>query len=307
MNTSPKAHVFNIQPFSIHDGPGIRTTLFLKGCPLRCVWCQNSESQLERPELFFDVDKCAGCGKCVEVCPNNAISLKDGHSSTERAVCDASGECVAVCPNGAREIMGRIEDMDTIFDRVMADEIFYRQSGGGITVSGGEPLSQPEFVTAFLRRCKEAGMHTTLDTSGHARWKHVQQVLEYVDLVLYDFKHMDPVQHEKLTSVSNKLILKNARRIYHELGVSIQARTPVVSGFNDSVENIGATASYIAEELSPAVEYHLLPYHKFGEKKQEQLEWGSDRAFTSQAPSDQHMAELKRTAESFGLKVLIGG
>ena len=259
------------------------------------------------PELFFDADKCAGCGKCVEVCPNNAITLRDGRSWTDRAICDGSGKCVTVCPTGAREIMGRMEEMDTVFDKVMADEIFYRQSEGGVTVSGGEPLSQPDFVSAFLKRCKGAGLHTTIDTSGYAEWKSIAQVMEFVDLVLYDLKHMDPVEHLKLTSVPNDLILENARRIYHDLGISMQVRTSIVPGYNDTIENISATAAFIVKQLSPSIEYHLLPYHKLGETKQERLEWGQDRLFTGEIPKDEHLAELKKTAESFGLNVYIGG
>jgi pyruvate formate lyase activating enzyme len=307
MDSSPRASVFNIQPFSIHDGPGIRTTVFLKGCPLQCLWCQNPESQLKRPELFFDADKCAGCGKCADVCPNHAIRMQGDRSWTDRTACNGSGQCATVCPSGAREIMGRIAEPESVFDTVMEDEIFYKQSGGGVTVSGGEPLFQPDFLTAFLKRCKAAGLHTTVDTSGYADWQTIQGVMDYVDLLLYDFKHMDPVEHKRLTGVSNKTILRNARRIYHELGVTIEARTSVVPGYNDSIENIGATASFIAEKLSPAVEYRLLPYHKFGEAKQERLGWGQHRLFTGQVPTDEHMLELKRVAEDTGLKVQIGG
>jgi pyruvate formate lyase activating enzyme len=262
---------------------------------------------LKRPELFFDIEKCAGCGKCIDVCPNNAILIKEGRSWTDRSLCHGSGECATVCPNDAREIIGQPDDPEAVFNKVMADEIFYQHSGGGVTVSGGEPLFQPEFLIAFLKRCKAAGLHTTVDTSGYAEWQTIRQVLKYVDLLLYDLKHMDPAEHLRLTSVSNQPILENARRIYHELDINIEARTSVVPGFNDTVENIAATARFIAEELSPSVEYRLLPYHKFGEAKQERLEWGEDRLFTAEVPDDDHMAELKCAAESFGLTVHIGG
>lgn len=203
--------------------------------------------------------------------------------------------------------MGSKEDPDRIFDKVMLDEIFYRQSQGGVTVSGGEPLSQPDFVRDFLRRCKAAGLHTAIDTSGYADWNSVKQVLEYTDLVLYDLKHMDNAIHKKLTNVPNDIILENARRIHHELGVPMQVRTSIVPGYNDSVDNISATARFIAEELSPSVEYHLLPYHKLGEIKQERLEWPSERLFTSGVPGNEHIDVLKNAAESFGLNVFIGG
>jgi len=203
--------------------------------------------------------------------------------------------------------MGRTDELDAVFDKVMADKIFYEQSDGGVTVSGGEPLFQSEYLTAFLKRCKAEGLHTTVDTSGYADWETVKQVLEYVDLLLYDIKHMDPVEHVRLTGVSNRQILENARRIHHELGVAMQVRTSVVPGYNDTSDNIGATARFIAEELSPSVEYRLLPYHRYGEAKQERLEWQPERLFTGQVPTTELMLELQQVAEAYGLQVGIGG
>ncbi len=301
-----EGRIFNIQPFSIHDGPGIRTTVFVKGCPLRCRWCQNPESQQGQPELFFHADRCVGCGKCAAACDQGAIEIRDGRSWTDRDLCDGAGACVEACPNDARELVGREAAVAEIFDQVMADEIFYQQSGGGVTLSGGEPLAQPEFVIDLLKRCKEAGLNTVLDTCGHAGWKTVKRVMEYVDLVLYDFKHMDPAAHERLTGVTNFLILSNAKRIHHQLGVPMRARISIVPGYNDGEENIAATAEFVATELDRSVEIHLLPYHRLGDAKREQLQW-SEQSLAIEQPSDGHMAKLKTIFESHGLTAHIGG
>lgn len=301
-----KGIIFNLQRYSIHDGPGIRTTVFLKGCPLRCLWCQNPESQSAQPEIFFDREKCKGCGTCVKACPKGAIEIKDGKSRTNRQLCKGIGKCAEVCPNGARNLIGRYATAGEVFKEVKEDEIFYWRSGGGVTLSGGEPLAQPEFVIALLKLCKDAGINTALDTSGYTKWGTFKRVLEYVDLVLYDFKHMDPVEHKKYTGVSNELILDNVRRIHHELSITILARVPIIPGYNDSVENIKATARFIAKELDKSVKVHLLPYHRLGEVKYERLE-RPGKPFSVKPPSEEHMAELKKIVESFGLTVFIGG
>ncbi|UCB42952.1 MAG: glycyl-radical enzyme activating protein, partial [Dehalococcoidales bacterium] len=298
--------IFNIQTYSIHDGPGIRTTVFLKGCPLRCLWCQNPESQLLQPEIFFDSEKCTGCGKCVQACPEGAIEIHEGRSRTDRGLCQGIGKCAEVCPNEARSLMGKHVTAGEVFKEVAADSIFYQRSGGGVTLGGGEPLAQPKFAISLLKLCKDAGIHTALDTCGYARWETVKQVLEFVDLVLYDFKHMDPVEHEKYTGVSNDLILENVKRIHHDLSVPSIARIPVIPGYNDSVENIEATAKFIITELGNETNVHLLPYHRLGESKYDSLEKSGDTVYITPS-SEEHMAELKQIVESFELAVYIGG
>lgn len=301
-----KGYIFNIQHYSIHDGPGIRTTVFMKGCPLSCLWCQNPESQALQPELFFNNDLCTGCGKCVKACPRDAIKIVKKHSKTKRELCDNCGECAEVCPNEARSMMGRYITAAEVYKDVAADSMFYRRSGGGITLSGGEPLMQPDFTTAILKMCRDDGIHTVLDTCGYAKWETVKKVLKYTDMVLFDFKHMDPKEHKKSTGVSNELILENAKRIYHELHVPMLARVPVIPGYNDSMTNLEATVKFITKELSSSVKIHLLPYHRLGETKYQRLERTS-RSNSIQPPDEEYMAKLQKTVERMGLQSYIGG
>ncbi len=302
--TVQRGVIFNVQHYAIHDGPGIRTTVFLKGCPLRCVWCQNPESQSARPELFFDADQCKGCGACAEACPEQAITIREGRSWTDRGRCRGAGACAEACPNEARNLMGRPATAEEVFQEVAADAIFYQRSGGGVTLSGGDPVAQPALAATLLRMCKAANLHTTLDTCGHARWETLRPMLEYVDLVLYDLKHMDPAEHARLTGVSNAWILENAKKI-HDMRIPLLARMPIVPGYNDSVENVKATAQFIATALG-ACNVHLLPYHRLGETKYERLE-RQDNRFSAEPPSEARMAELQQLFQSFGLTAVVGG
>jgi pyruvate formate lyase activating enzyme len=264
--------IFNIQHYSIHDGPGIRTTVFLKGCPLRCPWCQNPESWTFEPETFVDPE--------------------------EHPVLAGS--------DGEMHWIGRTITAAEVFREVEIDGMFYEESGGGVTLSGGEPLAQPQFAKSILKQCKDAGFHTTLDTTGYAEWAIVRDVLEWVDLVLYDFKHMDSDKHLRKTGVPNELILENARRIHKELSMPIKARVPVIPGWNDSVSNIEATARFIAGELDSSVPVHLLKFNRLGSGKFERL----GRKFTCQdmqTQSDDRMNALKQMIEAHGLTVVIGG
>jgi pyruvate formate lyase activating enzyme len=300
-----QGYVFNIQHYSIHDGPGIRTTVFTKGCPLSCVWCQNPESQLQAPELFFTSEKCTGCGACVAACTQQAIAISDGKSKTDRLLCQGLGKCAAVCPNEARNLMGREMSAAAVFKDVNADAVFYRRSGGGVTISGGEPMAQPEFTLAILKLCQEAGLSTALDTSGYARWDVFKEILACVDLVLYDFKHLDPVTHQKLTGVSNELILENAVKIVNGFPeIAFLARIPVVPGYNDDKDNIIRTAGFI-KGLGKSIKVHLLPYHRLGEAKYERLEKSGMPKIDT--PGDEYMAELCRIVESCGLTAATGG
>jgi pyruvate formate lyase activating enzyme len=297
--------IFNIQHYSIHDGPGIRSTVFVNGCPLQCAWCQNPESRLCRPQLFFNVELCAGCGKCVPVCPQDAIEIVESRSRTNRELCNASGRCVEVCPNEARTMMGRHVTAGEVFEEAASDRIFFESSGGGVTVSGGEPMVQHQFTSSLLRLCKGAGLHTAVDTCGYADWAIAREVLAHADLVLLDLKHMDSGEHKRLTGVPNELILENARRIAHELAIPMRVRVPIIPGSNDSVANLEATARFIATELNLSTAVDLIPYHRMGTAKLEQLEMKN--GFTGTPPSEAEMAELKRIVESAGLTVQVGG
>jgi pyruvate formate lyase activating enzyme len=306
MSHSDQGILFNIQGYCIHDGPGIRTTVFLKGCPLRCIWCQNPESHSFHSELLFAEEKCTGCGKCVQVCPEKAICLQGKVSQTDRRLCNNAGLCVDACPNGARASIGRRAMADEVLQEIAADSLFYQESGGGVTLSGGEPLAQPEFAASILKKCRESGFHTALDTCGHANWTTTKEVLRYVDLVLFDFKHMNPEMHKKYTGVSNDLILQNAERIHHEMSIPIRARVTIIPDFNDSRENIEATARFIANKLSNAIPVHLLPCHRLGEAKWERLDRKTETAVIN-IPDGQQLAECRRIFESFGLTAIIGG
>jgi pyruvate formate lyase activating enzyme len=264
--------VFDIQHYSIHDGPGIRTTVSLKGCPLRCPWCQNPESWAFEPERF-------------------ACSDEDSvHSNGEDTL----------------RWIGKSITAAEVFREVEEDEIFYAESGGGVTLGGGEPLAQPLFARSILRLCKSAGFHTALDTSGYAEWTVVRSILEFVDLLLLDFKHMDSVEHYRKTGVPNELILENARRIHTEGAIPVRARVPVIPGWNDSMSNIEATARFIAGDLDRSVPVHLLKFNRLGGGKFERL--GREYACNHLEPqSGDRMHELKRIFEAHGLKAVIGG
>ena len=306
MSNADHGIIFNIQGYCIHDGPGIRTSVFLKGCPLRCLWCQNPESHSRDPELLFAEEKCAGCGKCVQVCPEKAIRMHAKASQTDRRLCKSTGLCIDACPNEARAVIGRWATTDEVFKEIAADALFYQESGGGVTLSGGEPLAQPEFAAGILKKCRDAGFHTALDTCGYASWATAREVLRHVNLVLFDFKHMNPEMHKKYTGVSNELILQNAEKMHHEMSIPMWARITLVPGFNDSAENIEATAGFIANRLSTAIPVHLLPYHRFGEAKWERLDRKNETA-SIEIPDEQQLVEFRRIFESFGLTVVMGG
>ncbi len=308
---------YDIQGFSVHDGPGIRLTVFMKGCPLRCLWCHSPESQEFPTELNWMEIKCVGiekCGNCLTVCPHDAISpgkkkksLTDDEEITlvtvDRNKCDNCGKCAEVCTSKALYMCGTDYTVDEIMERVRRDVPFFKKSGGGVTVSGGECLSQGEFTLELLKRCKAEGVHTAVDTTGFADWKWIEKVLPYTDLFLYDLKHMDSEMHKRGTGVPNELILENARKIA-AAGGKFQLRIPVIPMYNDSVEDFDKYGKFI-KELGDAVEVvQLLPYHALGVTKWDRL--GRNKpVLEATPPSDELMQARKKQLEDMGLPVII--
>ena len=292
--------VFDIKRFAVHDGPGIRTTVFLKGCPLRCVWCHNPESMLRRPEIAFHPDKCIHCGRCLEVCP------LDEDKKLDREFCTGCGACAEVCPSGARVLCGRELSVDEVMAEVVRDKPFYDNSGGGVTVSGGEPLAQPAFACEILRSCRDESIHTTLDTTGYAEWSVLAEVASQADLVLYDLKHADPQQHSDLTGVSNEVILKNARRLA-ETGKPMIVRIPVIPACTDSAENIGNIGKFVSSLGDSVKSVELLPYNRLAEAKYHQYGYSDYKLEGLEPPGRGELLALTEILTSLGLRVCLGG
>ncbi len=262
---------FSIQRFSTDDGPGLRTTVFMKGCPLRCAWCHTPEGIAPHPELVWHDVRCIGARGCLSVCDESALELSSGGMRIDRGSCTVCARCAEACPSGALEIIGRAWSADDLMTELLKDRVFFETSGGGITFSGGEPIQQFEFLCQVLPRCKSAGLQVALDTCGLAAWERYERVLPYVDLVLFDLKLMDSDQHRSATGASNVLILDNARRMA-ERGTRLWVRTPVIPGYTDSEENITSIACFIREHL-PAVErWDLLAYTNLGQPKYHRLD-----------------------------------
>lgn len=262
----PSGVTFNVQRFSTEDGPGIRTTVFMKGCPLRCKWCHNPEGLSPQPELVWYDVRCVGARECLTVCPYDALELTPDGMRLDRERCTVCGLCEEACPAGALEVIGREWTVEALYAEVAKDRAFYETSGGGVTVSGGEPVMQAEFVEAFLRLCREGGIHTAVDTCGHADWGIYQRLLPFVDLVLYDLKIMDRERHREATGVYPDRILENAKRIAQK-GTPMWVRTPVVPGYTDDEDNIARLAVYIRDELSTVERWDLLAYTNLGQPK----------------------------------------
>lgn len=282
--------IFNIQKFSIHDGPGIRTTVFLKGCPLTCLWCHNPESQNPKREMLIETEKCAHCGACAAVCPSPDA-------------CSFCGKCVVACPNGAREIAGQIDTVDEVVRIVMQDEVFYRQSGGGATLSGGEPLIQIDFADELLKRLSAEKIHTAVDTCGAVPFSSLERAARHADLFLYDIKLMDDEKHRFYTGVSNRPILENLKRL-SEIHPNIHIRMPIIEGVNADMEHIGQTIDFLRPLHIARVS--LLPYHDFAAGKYAKLNRPYEGA-RMRVPTDERMEAFRAAFERAGFTVGIGG
>ncbi len=300
--------VFNIQKYSIHDGDGIRTTIFFKGCPLRCQWCHNPESQRFEKELILHRHKCTACGMCVKKCPNGANEIADGKLVFHRDRCTACGRCIDWCMTETREIAGKEYTVDELLKEAKKDLPFYEQSGGGVTLSGGEVMAvhDMDFVAELCRRLKREGISVFIDTSGFAPYEHFERVLPYVDAFLYDIKSIDPDEHRADVGVDNTLILANLIRLARD-GAKLYLRLPIVEGKNDETEHIVQLMDFLRENHIEPFRINLLPYHDIGKGKYA----GLDRPYDEESmrvPPKERMEELKTMFEAHGFhNIKIGG
>jgi len=257
--------IFDIKHYAVHDGPGIRATVFMKGCPLSCWWCHNPESQSPQPVLFYRREACVGCGSCVSVCPEDALRLVDGGVLRDDSRCTLCGACANACPAEALECIGRIVSADEVVREVERDRLFFDESGGGVTFSGGEPLAQPDFLLEMLRLCGRMELHRAVDTSGYASEDVLRRVAEHVDLFLYDLKVMDPEAHRGYTGVDNECVRDNLR-LLAELAVPTEVRVPIIPGITDAEDNLDAIGRFLAS-LPRVPDVTLLPHHRIAMDK----------------------------------------
>lgn len=294
--------VFLIQSYSIQDGPGMRTTVFMKGCPLRCVWCHNPESWNSAPELMTHNGNCIACGKCAEVCPESAIIFnQETGRRVKREACSLCFKCAAVCPAGALTKVGQYMSVEEVVKEIEKDELFFRRSDGGMTVSGGEPLLQGRYVKRLLKECRERGLHTALDTCGYSPWETFEEVLNFTDLVLFDIKHLEPEAHITATGVSNMLPLENLLKIPKDKRVWL--RIPLIPDFNDSPDHINKICK-LAQETG-VEKISILPFNRLGDGKYGSLDWEEPVPETV-PPPEERLREIRKQIEDLGIQVSLG-
>lgn len=301
---SVAAHIFAVKRYALHDGPNIRMTIFFKGCPLACWWCHNPEGIDFHSKVLFLADKCVGCGECVGHCPEKALRLAEEGVVRNNDKCTSCATCVQVCPALAHEATGRNMSIAEIVAEIKKDLPFFDQSGGGITCSGGEPLSQPESLLALLRASGQLGIHRTVDTSGFARVETLLEVAQHCELFLYDIKHMDSTIHERFTGVANELILSNLRAL-SDNGHAIRVRIPLIGGVNDDEKNIRATGAFVAG-CKGVQGIDILPYHPSATAKYRKLGQLYKGAALA-APTKAHIAEIADALRKYIVDVNIGG
>lgn len=293
--------IFDIKKFSINDGPGIRTTVFLQGCPLACPWCHNPEGRSSTPVLMYRANRCTGCGECAAVCPTGAIRVS-GLVNTNRTLCTVCGTCVEACYNGARELSGREVSVADVLAEVERDRPFYEQSSGGVTFSGGEPLLQPQFLAELLRACKTSGLHTVVDTSAFADWDVLDSIRANVDLFLIDLKLMDEARHLAAVGVPNRQIIDNLERLT-TAGHPVYVRIPLIPGINDDTENLHRSGEFLAS-LPKVTGVELMGYHEIGLAKYEALGLPYPLRGT-RPPLPEQMRKAASILESFGLTIKV--
>ena len=298
--------VANLQDFAVHDGPGLRVLVFLKGCPLRCSWCQNPETLTSFPEIEFYASLCLDCLRCAEVCPIPGAINKDKDHRIDRSKCISCMRCVDVCLGGALRLVGKGVSTEELLEKILSYKPFFDHSdNGGVTLSGGEPAFQPEFTLRLLKLCRELGINTAVETCGYTDYKILKKIAQSSDLILYDIKHMDEAEHIRGTGSPNGLILENLRRLCRETDTKIVVRIPLICGFNDDDENIRETAEFVSS-LGKIECVDLLPFNELPSAKYKALGLKWEWTETRRQP-EERLARLKEIVESYGLKVTIGG
>lgn len=301
--TTTEGSIFEIKRYAVDDGPGIRSTVFLKGCPLHCLWCHNPEGQILKPELMYRKSKCIGCQECSKACPRGALAVLRRLVSIDRRLCDLCGKCRGKCPTGAIEVVGKKLGAEAVLEEIVKDKVFFEESNGGVTFSGGEPLVQVDFLKELLKGCVKEGVHTALETCGYASREDFDKVVEKVDLFLYDLKVMNDSVHKRYTGVSNRLILSNFARLA-ESGRCIMVRFPVISGVNDDDENVAEMGNFLHK--NGVGDIQVLPYHRAGIDKYRSL-GRRYRLKSVESPSDERLKSIMLSLQDFGLNVKIGG
>ena len=296
--------IFDIKRYAIHDGPGIRTTVFLKGCSLNCLWCHNPEGKAEEQEFMWWEGRCIGCRSCQSACEKAAISFSKDRLLIDQEKCDLCGDCVDACTSQALELIGKEMTVSQVVGEIEKDMVFYDESGGGVTLSGGEPLMQPDFSLSILESCKRLRIHTTLDTCGFAQFDIVSQICDQVDLILYDLKVIDGKKHKKFTGASNELIIENLKKLSQN-GQNIIVRFPLVFGLNDNEKDIVELGDFVSS-LDNVNEISILPYHNAGAEKMKRLNKPKDSSFMSHLVPSETLDKIEKKLKTFGLKVQIG-
>jgi len=295
-----KGIVFNIQKFSLHDGPGIRTTIFLKGCPLSCIWCFNPESQNSIREIGFNEQKCIDCRRCYTACESNALILKKNKRFFYKKKCNLCGKCINNCPTNALVMFGKEYSVEEIIKEIKKDIHFYKGSSGGVTLSGGEPFMQPRFALEILKKCKRTNIHTAVETCGYTNWRNIKEISKYLDLFLFDLKTMDSEKHKEATGKSNKLILDNLVKL-SGLDKPIVIRIPLIPDFNNNAYNMERTAKFL-KKLNNIKYVELMPYRRLGINKYKMLnrEYGLNYVKT---PSEEKIKYFYNIFTSNGIEV----